>query len=193
MDSVMSRKKEAVPSGLLSKECLSQFKTEADGSKFFKELHSQVLEQRLQDSHLGYEKHSADGNNTGNSRNGSFPKKIQTEYGEGVIQIPRDRRSEFELVVVSKHQSRGLSIEKLFISLYAQGLSVSDIEDVLREIYEINFSTSAIPTSNLRSNDWWLYSSNLPWQCSCSITELETIYEAVMEKTKGEPFAQYAR
>ncbi len=103
---------------------------------------------------MGYEKHSADGNNTGNSRNGSFPKKIQTEYGEGVIQIPRDRRSEFELVVVSKHQSRGLSIEKLFISLYAQGLSVSDIEGVLRDIYEINFSTSAIPTSNLRSSDW---------------------------------------
>ena len=143
----MSRKKEAVPSGLLSKEFLSQFKTEADVSKFLKELHSQVLEQMLQgemDSHLGYEKHSADGNNTGNSRNGSFPKKIQTEYGEGVIQIPRDRRSEFELVVVSKHQSRGLSIEKLVISLYAKGMSVSDIEDELRDIYGINLSLSAI-------------------------------------------------
>ena len=88
MDSVMSKKREVVPSELLSKEFLSQFKTEADGSKFFKELHSQVLEQRLQDSHLGYEKHSADGNNTGNSRNGSFPKKIQTEYGEGVNPDP---------------------------------------------------------------------------------------------------------
>ena len=143
----MSKKREVVPSELLSKEFLSQFKTEADVSKFLKELHSQVLEQMLQgemDSHLGYEKHSADGNNTGNSRNGSFPKKIQTEYGDSVIRIPRDRRSEFELVVVSKHQSRGLSIEKLFISLYAQGLSVSDIEDELRDIYGINLSLSAI-------------------------------------------------
>ena len=105
MDSVMSKKREVVPSELLSKEFLSQFKTEADVSKFLKELHSQVLEQMLQgemDSHLGYEKHSADGNNTGNSRNGLFPKKIQTEYGDSVIRIPRDRRSEFEPVVISQ-------------------------------------------------------------------------------------------
>ena len=143
----MSKKRKLVSSELLSKEFLSQFKTEADVSKSLKKLHSQVLEQMLQgemDSHLGYEKHSADGNNTGNSRNGSFPKKIQTEYGESVIQIPRDRRSEFEPVVVPKHQSRGLTIEKLVISLYAKGMSVSDIEDELRDIYGINLSSSAI-------------------------------------------------
>lgn len=147
MDSVMSKKRKLVSSELLSKEFLSQFKTEADVSKFLKKLHSQVLEQMLQgemDSHLGYEKHSVDGNNTGNSRNGSFPKKIQIEYGESVIQIPRDRRSEFEPVVVPKHQSRGLTIEKLVISLYAKGMSVSDIEDELRDIYGINLSSSAI-------------------------------------------------
>lgn len=143
----MSKKREAVPSDLLSKEFLSQFKTEEDVSRFLKDLHSQVLEQMLQgemDSHLGYQKHSAEGTNTGNSRNGSFPKKIQTEHGESVIHIPRDRRSEFDPVVVPKHQSRGLSIEKLVISLYAKGMSVSDIEDELREIYEINLSSSAI-------------------------------------------------
>lgn len=147
MDSVMSRKNEAVPSELLSKEFLSQFKTEADVSKFLKDLHSQVLEQMLQgemDSHLGYEKSSSEGHNTGNSRNGSFPKKIQTEHGESVIQIPRDRRSEFDPVVVPKHQSRALSIEKLVISLYAKGMSISDIEDELRDIYDINLSSSAI-------------------------------------------------
>jgi Transposase and inactivated derivatives len=83
------------------------------------------------DAHLGYEKHSPEGNNSGNSRNGSFPKKIQTEHGESVIQIPRDRQSEFLPIVVPKHESRGLSIEKLVISLYAKGMSVSDIEDEL--------------------------------------------------------------
>jgi len=50
------------------------------------------------DAHLGYEKHSPSGNNSGKSRNGSFPKKIQTEHGESVIHIPRDRLSEFEPV-----------------------------------------------------------------------------------------------
>lgn len=43
------------------------------------------------DAHLGYEKHSASGINTGNSRNGKYPKKIQTEYGKSYIEIPRDR------------------------------------------------------------------------------------------------------
>lgn len=91
------------------------------------------------------------GNNTGNSRNGTFPKKIQTEHGESIIQIPRDRNSDFNLVVVPKHESRGLSIEKLVISLYAKGMSVSDIEDELRDIYEITLSTSAIPSLLTRS------------------------------------------
>lgn len=143
----MVKKKTEVPPELLSKEFLKQFKTEEDVSKFFKDLHSQVLEQMLQgemDAHLGYEKHDVAGNNTGNSRNGSFPKTIQTEHGESTIQIPRDRNGEFEPVIVPKHQSRGLSIEKLVISLYAKGMSVSDIEEELRSIYEINLSGSSI-------------------------------------------------
>lgn len=149
MDKIMAKreKHQAVPAEMLSKEFLSRFKTEQDVSRFLKDLHSQVLEQMLQgemDSHLGYEKHSQMGNNTGNSRNGTFPKKIQTEHGESIIQIPRDRNSDFEPIVVPKHESRGLSIEKLVISLYAKGMSVSDIEDELRDIYEITLSTSAI-------------------------------------------------
>lgn len=137
----------AVPAEILSKDFLSQFKTEQDVSRFLKDLHSQVLEQMLEgemDSHLGYEKHSPDGNNSGNSRNGTFPKKIQTEHGESIIKIPRDRNSDFAPVVVPKHESRGLSIERLVISLYAKGMSVSDIEDELRDIYEVNLSGSAI-------------------------------------------------
>ncbi len=149
MDSTMAKRetRQAVPTEMLSKEFLSQFKSEEDVSQFLNDLHSQVLEQMLQgemDVHLGYEKHSMDGNNIGNSRNGSFSKKIKTEYCESIISIPRDRNSDFEPVVVPKHQSRGLSIERLVISLYAKGMSVSDIEDELRDIYKINLSTSAI-------------------------------------------------
>ena len=50
---------------------------------------------------------------------------------------------EFEPIVVPKHQSRGLSIERLVISLYAKGMSVADIESEMQEIYGINLSTSA--------------------------------------------------
>ena len=143
----MKEKNQVVPDEVLSKEFLSQFKTEADVSKFLKQLHAQVLEKMLEgemDAHLGYEKNSVAGNNTGNSRNGNYPKKIQTEHGEAVISIPRDRNGQFEPIAVPKHESRGLSIEKLVISLYAKGMSVSDIEEEMREIYEIELSTSAI-------------------------------------------------
>ena len=69
----MKEKNQAVPDEVLSKEFISQFKTEADVSKFLKQLHAQVLEKMLEgemDDHLGYEKNSMAGNNTGNSRNG---------------------------------------------------------------------------------------------------------------------------
>ncbi|MFT0348972.1 transposase, partial [Bacteroides thetaiotaomicron] len=144
MKKIMKEKNQVVPDEVLSKEFLSQFKTEADVSKFLKQLHAQVLEKMLEgemDAHLGYEKNSVAGNNTGNSRNGSYPKKIQTEHGESVISIPRDRNSQFEPIAVPKHESRGLSIEKLVISLYAKEMSVSDIEEEMREIYEIELST----------------------------------------------------
>ena len=74
----MKEKNQVVPDEVLSKEFLSQFKTEADVSKFLKQLHAQVLEKMLEgemDAHLGYEKNSVAGNNSGNSRNGSYPKK----------------------------------------------------------------------------------------------------------------------
>lgn len=68
---------------MLSKEFISQFKTEADVSKFQKQLHAQVLEKMLEgemDAHWGgYEKNSVADNNSGNSRNGSYPKEIHAE------------------------------------------------------------------------------------------------------------------
>ena len=79
----MKEKNQVVPDEVLSKEFLSQFKTETDVSKFLKQLHAHVLEKMLEgemDAHLGYEKNSVAGNNSGNSRNGSYPKKIQIHH-----------------------------------------------------------------------------------------------------------------
>ena len=93
----MKAKNQAVPDEVLSKEFLSRFKTEADVSNFLEQLHAQVLEKMLEgemDAHLGYEKNSVIGNNTGNSRNGSYPKKIQTEHEEAAISISRDRNGQ---------------------------------------------------------------------------------------------------
>ncbi len=72
-----------------------------------------------------------------------FQKQFR-QYGEPTISIPRDRKGEFEPIIVPKHKSRGLSIEKLVISLYAKRMSVSEIEDEMQNIYEINLSGSSI-------------------------------------------------
>ena len=44
----MKEKNQVVPDEVLSKEFLSRFKTEADVSKFLKQLHAQVLEKMLE-------------------------------------------------------------------------------------------------------------------------------------------------
>mgnify|MGYP000863687520 CR=1 FL=1 len=136
-----------IPKEFLSKEFLSQFKSQEDVEAFLTELHVKVYESMLQgemDAHLGYEKGSKEGIGSGNSRNGSYRKRIQGTHGEADIEVPRDREGEFEPVIVPKHQSRGLSIERLVLSLYAKGMSVSDIESEMHEIYKVNLSTSAI-------------------------------------------------
>lgn len=68
-----------------------------------------MLEGEL-DAHLGYEKHTSSGNNSDNSRNGSFPKKIRTEHGESTIRVPRGLNGDFSPVVVLKHERRRKSI-----------------------------------------------------------------------------------
>ena len=154
-----------IPKDLLSKEFLSQFKTAQDVDCFLKKLHAKVYEGMLEgemENHLGYERNAPEGKNSGNSRNGSYPKKIQTEYGESTIAVPRDRQSEFEPLVVPKHQSRGLSIERLVVSLYAKGMSVSDIEEEMHEIYGLNLSTSAISNITNKVNQQAIEWQNRP-------------------------------
>jgi transposase-like protein len=136
-----------IPQEFLSKEFLSQFKTGEDVDTFLSTLHAKVYEQLLEaemDNHLGYEKYSKAGSNTGNSRNGKYSKTIQSEHGAAVIQVPRDREGNFEPIIVPRHQGRGSSIDRLVISLYAKGMSVSDIESEMHEIYGITLSSSTI-------------------------------------------------
>ena len=89
------------------------------------------------DAYRGYEKNPMGGNNSGNSSNGNYQKKIQTEHEEYVISIPCDLYGQFEPIAVPKHEIRGLFIEKLVISIYAKGMNASDIDEEIREIYEI--------------------------------------------------------
>jgi transposase-like protein len=111
------------------------------------DLYARAMEQMIEgemDSHLGYTKHSPEGINSGNSRNGKTSKKIKTTLGEVELEIPRDRNSTFEPVLIPKRSRTVEGIEEIVISLYARGMSVRDIELQIRDIYGYTISDATI-------------------------------------------------
>ena len=96
--------------------------------------------------HLGYEKHDAAGDNSGNSRNGTTPKTLRGKRGQLQIDVPRDRNSEFEPQLVKKGQTRFDGLDEKIISLYARGMTQREIQGHLEEIYGVEISPSLIST-----------------------------------------------
>ena len=130
---------------LLSDEFLKQFKTGEDLYSFLGKLQKRGLEKMLEgelDAHLGYEKHEK--TTTPNARNGFSNKKIKSSFGETQIQVPRDRNATFNPVIVPKRQNMLDGLENVIVSLYAKGMSNSDIEEQIREVYNFEVSTSTI-------------------------------------------------
>lgn len=132
----------------LPKDFFKQFKKKEDFQKFFSDLFKQGVEEMLKaelDEHLGYEKHSPDGHNTGNSRNGSYTKKVKTaSVGDVVLNIPRDRNGEFEPQLVPKGSRMSDKIEETIIGMYSRGMSTADIAQQVKEAYGISVSSSTI-------------------------------------------------
>ena len=95
-----------------------------------------MLEAEL-DAHLDNEKH--DKTTTGNYRNGHGTKKIKTSFGQHEIKVPRDRDSTFNPMFVPKRENIAQGVENVIISLYAKGMSVSDIEEQIREVYDLKY------------------------------------------------------
>jgi putative transposase len=108
-----------------------------------KGLSEQILEAELS-YHLGYEKHAAEGRNSGNSRNGKSSKTVQSDFGDMEIAIPRDRNGEFEPRLVAKHQRHIGRIDEIIMSLYAKGLTTRDIKTHLEELYGLDASPTFI-------------------------------------------------
>src|SRR4051794_41086052 len=86
----------------------------------FKETLQQVFEAEIED-HLGYSKHDPKGNNTGNSRNGYSKKTIKSKLGETKLNIPRDRKGEYEPQIIKKYETSINGLEDQIIALYSKG------------------------------------------------------------------------
>jgi len=128
---------------LLMADCKSTGDIQAKLKKLFAGTIEQMLEVEM-DEHLGYEKNSVEGNNSGNSRNGYGKKVISSDYGDCEIAVPRDRNGEFEPKVIEKRQTRTDEIEQKIMAMYAKGMSQRDIEDTLRDIYGSDISQGMI-------------------------------------------------
>jgi transposase-like protein len=130
---------------LLNEEFLKQFKNGDELNDFLQQLQKRAVEKMLEaelDGHLGYDKNKK--TTTSNSRNGYSNKTIKNSFGEASINVPRDRDGSFEPVLVPKRKGMAAGIENVIISMYAKGMSNQDIEEQIRELYDINVSTSTI-------------------------------------------------
>src|SRR5258707_4326302 len=106
-----------------------------------------ILERALEEErseHLGYERGDPAGRRSGNSRNGTTPKRVATELGPVDLDIPRDRAGTFEPKIVPKHATRLGRFNDTIIAWYSRGLSTRDIRREIRRMYVIEVSAELI-------------------------------------------------
>ncbi len=112
-----------------------------------KQLTKRLLEKAMDGemtNHLGYPKNSPSGNGSGNSRNGKSKKTLKGDFGEMIIQTPRDRNGDFEPQIVKKGQTRFDGFDDKILSLYSYGMSTRDIQNSLKEIYGVDISPELV-------------------------------------------------
>jgi len=127
----------------LAKDCRTVEDIQEAIRVLFKDTVQSVLEAEM-DDHLGYHKHSIEGNNSGNSRNGFNKKTIKTNYGATELAVPRDRNGEFDPQIIKKYETTSNGIEEQIVAMYAKGMSTRDIEDHLKAIYGIDVSPAMV-------------------------------------------------
>jgi putative transposase len=128
---------------------LKKLKTSKDVSNFAKELIAPVLQEMLESEmteHLGYDKHSLKGKNSGNNRNGHSKKILKTSFGQSQIAVPRDRNGDFEPEAVRKYETVDSDVEEKIISMYAKGMTTRDINEHMGDIYGISVSSGMVST-----------------------------------------------
>lgn len=112
-----------------------------------KQLTKKLLERAMQaemTEHLGYEKHAPTGNNSGNSRNGSYSKTVKGDFGNLAVTVPRDRKASFDPIILPKGESRFTGFDDKIISMYARGMTTRDIQAHLEEIYGVEVSPTLV-------------------------------------------------
>lgn len=123
---------------------MSNIESMEDIQNLFKETIATFMESGLEcelDDELGYDRYDYKNKQTDNSRNGHSQKTLRTSFGDVEVDIPRDRKSEFDPQLLKKGQtSISQDIEAKILSMYAKGMTTGDIESHIRDIYGIEVS-----------------------------------------------------
>ena len=143
------------PAPVLPAEVLDSLmeKVRADGLELvgeggvLTELTKLILERALDDErteHLGYERGDPAGRGSGNSRNGTTPKRVLTELGPVDLDVPRDRNGTFEPQIVPKGATRLGRFNETIVAWYSKGFSTRDIVRELRRMYGVEVSAELV-------------------------------------------------
>ena len=73
-------------------------------------------------------------------------KTLLSEDGKLEIEVPRDRSGKFDPQFVRKGQRRFGGFDQKIIAMYAQGMTVREIQRFLEEQYKVEVSTDLIST-----------------------------------------------
>ena len=131
--------------------------------------------------HLGYGKHSPEGYNSGNSRNGYNRKTLKSEYGEMEIATPRDRNGEFDPVFLTKYQTRLGTLDAQILALYAKGLSTRETAAVLQDMYGTEISAALISQVTESVHEQVIEWQNRPLDAIYPILYLDCIFVKVRQ------------
>ena len=119
-----------------------------DIQNLFKETIAEFMEDGLEaelDDELGYSRYDYRNKDTDNSRNGHSSKTLRTSFGNVELSVPRDRKGEFDPQVLKKNQtSISRDVEEKILSMYAKGMTTSDIEAHIQDIYGIEVSDTTV-------------------------------------------------
>ena len=93
---------------------------------------------------LGYNPYERDGWNTGISRNGAYYRKVDTQFGQIEIKVPRDRNGEFHQHTMPDYKRHTDVLEQTVIKLYSKGVTTREIADLIEKMYGGYYSPAMV-------------------------------------------------
>lgn len=114
--------------------------------RLVKDVLENILEVEM-DEHLGRDKYQRQSDiepGERNYRNGYSQKNLRSSFGDVDLDIPRDRKAEFEPQIIKKYETVCNELDKKIISLYAKGMTTSDIQAEIEDLYGITISPSMV-------------------------------------------------